>query len=347
MPVWAFFIYSFESFCDIITSMIDIKKSLFSVVMLLLCAPAFAGWQYDGYYVDDGYYEDDGSRFTVSLRGGLSLANAKMKNDVGNLDTYYYINPTSGAAVSLRYFSDADEAASNGFTEIAVGNISNLPVKKDFSKTAFTAGASVGFTVPNHSQWRLEAGYDYIAETEYNQVPLFEGTMQVTGEYNGTIHVSSSGVTSTISTDVFSAMVYYDFFDGNKKELNKLIPYIGLGVGYAASRTTMKLSDIYGDLSTDSDLLNYGTADSSGIIRFDAPSDASKYPTSRNVAAIGAIGASYGISKYTFLDFSARVMYIPTIKWNLVNSDGTQHREWFSAEDMIYTNLMIGLRFEF
>lgn len=324
-----------------------IKKSLSLVALMFVAMPAFAGWQYDGYYVDDGYYEDDGSRFTISLRGGLSLANAKMKNEVGNLDAYYYINPTTGAAVSLRYFADAEEAASNGFTSVAVGNVSDLPVKKDFSKTAFTAGGSVGFTVPNHPQWRLEAGYDYISETEYNEVPLFEGNMNVRGEYNGTIHVSSSGVTSTISTDVISAMIYYDFFDGNKKQLNKLIPYIGLGAGYASSRTTMKLSDIYGDLSTDSNLLNYGTPDSSGIIQFDAPSDASKYPTSTNVAAIGAIGASYGISEYTFLDFSARIMYIPTIKWNLVNADGTQHREWFSAENMIYTNLMLGLRFEF
>ena len=322
-------------------------KSLFFILLGTVASPAFAGWQYNGYYVNDGYYEDDGSRFTISLRGGLSLANAKMKNDVGNLDGYYYINPTTGTAVSLRYFSDAEAAAGSGFTNIAVGNIGSLPIKEKFSKTAFTAGGSIGFTVPNHPQWRLEAGYDYISETEYNEVPLFEGTMQVSGEYSGTIHVSSSGVTSNISTDVISAMAYYDFFEGTQKQLNQIIPYIGLGVGYASSRTTMKLSDIYGDLSTDSDMLNYGTPDSDGIIQFDAPSDASKYPASTNVAAIGAIGFAYGISEYTFLDFSARVMYIPEIKWNLVSSDGTRHREWFSAKDMIYTNFMLGLRFEF
>lgn len=309
--------------------------------------PAMAGWQYNGYYINDGIYEDDGSRFTVSLRGGLSLANAKMQNDVGNLDGYYYINPDTGAAVSLRYFSDETEADTNGFTDISVGNIGSLPVKENFSKTAFSAGASVGFTVPYHPQWRLEAGYDYIAETDYNQVPLFEGTMNVSGEFNGLIHVSSTGVTSSVSTDVISAMAYYDFFDGTKKELNKFIPYIGLGLGYASSRTVLKLSDIYGDLSTDSDLQNYGTVGSDGIIKFTPPTDNSKYPTSNNIAALGAIGASYGISEYTFIDFSARVMYIPKIKWNLVNSDGTQHREWFSAKDMFYTNFMIGLRFEF
>ena len=309
--------------------------------------PAFANWQYDGYYISDGGYEDDGSRFTIGVRGGLSLANAKMKNDVGNLDGYYYINPTTGAAVSLRYFSDAADAEAAGFTDVAVGNIGSLPVKEKFSKTAFAAGASVGFTVPYHPQWRLEAGYDYISETNYNQVPLFEGALNVSGQFNGTIHVSSTGVSSSISTDVISAMAYYDFFDGIQKPLNKIIPYVGLGVGYASSRTTLKLSDIYGDLSTDSDLQNYGTVGADGIIKFEGPSDNSKFPTSSNIAAVGAIGASYGISEYTFLDFSARVMYIPTIKWNLVNSDGGQHREWFSADNMIYTNLMVGVRFEF
>ena len=327
--------------------MMKLYKSLFFILLGSIVSPAFAGWQYNGYYVKDGYYQDDGSRFTISLRGGLSLANAKMENKVGNLDGYYYINPTTGAAVSLRYFATEADADAAGFTDIAVGNIGSLPAKEKFSKTAFTAGGSIGFTVPNRPQWRLEAGYDYISETEYNQVPLFVGPMQVNGEWNGTIHVSSSGVTSTVATDVISAMAYYDFFDGNKKQLNQIIPYVGLGVGYASSRTTMKLSDIYGDLSTDSDMLNYGTPDSDGIIQFNPPSDTSKYPTSTNVAALAAIGAAYGISEYTFLDFSVRVMYIPEIKWNLVSNDGSQHREWFAAKDMLYTNFMLGLRFEF
>lgn len=322
------------------------KKSLFLITALMLVTPAMAGWQYDGYYIGEGYYNDDGSRFTVGLRGGLSWANAKMKNDIGSLDGYYYVNPTTGMAVSALYFADAAEATAAGFTDVVVGNIGTLPVKEKFSKTAFAAGASIGFTIPYHAQWRLEAGYDYISETEYNQVPLLDGNMNVTGDLNGTIHVSSSGATSTISTDVISVMAYYDFFEGNRKPINTFIPYVGFGLGYASSRTTLKLSDIYGDLSTSSDLVNYGTV-VDGLIQFEPPTDKSKYPTSTSVAAVGAIGASYGISEYTFLDFNVRVMYIPKIKWALTNSDGSAHRDWFSAENMLYTNFMVGLRFEF
>lgn len=309
--------------------------------------PVFAGWQYNGYYVKDGYYSDDGSRFVVGVRGGISLANAKIKNDMGSLYGYYYANETNGDVISQMAWESVGEPV--GYLYAGYGDLSKLPAKKDFSKTAFTAGGSVGFTIPYHQQWRLEAGYDHISETNYNQIPLFEGNLDVTGGQIGdaVVHVSSGGVSSTISTDVISAMAYYDFFDGNKKLSNTVIPYIGFGVGYASSKTTLKLSDIYGELSTDTDLQNYGTVDANGVIQFDAPSDSSKYPTSENIALLGALGLSYGISEYTFLDFSARVMYVPKISWELVNSTGDLHREWFSAKDMIYTNLMVGLRFEF
>lgn len=322
------------------------KYSLFSMLMILCSGPAFAGWQYNGYYINDGYYNDDGSRFVIGLRGGLSLAHAKIKNDVGSLYGYYYINETDGEVVSML----AWQAAGNpdGYLYAGSGDISTLPAKKDFNKIAFAAGANIGFTVPYHPQWRLEANYDFISETDYNQIPLFEGSLHVSGGDIGdtNVHVTSGGATATVSTDVISAMAYYDFFDGARKPMNEIIPYVGLGLGYASSKTTLKLADIYGDLSTDSDLQNYGSVEN-GVIQFEPPSDKSKYPTSTNIAVIGALGFSYGISEYTFLDVNARVMYIPKIKWDLVNSDASQHREWFSADNMIYTNLMIGLRFEF
>ena len=66
------------------------------MLTVLFVAPAFAGWQYGGYYVDDGMHSDDGTRFIISGRGGLSWANAKVHNDVGNLYGYYYIDETTG-----------------------------------------------------------------------------------------------------------------------------------------------------------------------------------------------------------------------------------------------------------
>lgn len=326
------------------------KKSVFSLLTVMCVVPAFAGWQHDGYYVNDGYYKNDGSRFVMGVRGGLSLGNAKIKNDIGNLDAGYWANLQTGQVISdLRYDLAGGGDALPDFVDAGQGNIGDLHAKKDFSKTAFTAGVSLGFTVPDAPQWRLEAGYDYISEVDYNRVPLFEGDLFVSGGAIGDaiVHVSSSGATSTIETDVISVMAYYDFFDGKQKQLNQVIPYIGFGAGYASSRTTLKLADIYGDLSTDSDLQNYGTLDASGVLQFEHPSDKSKYPTSANIALIGALGASYGIAEYTYLDFSARIMYIPTIKWSLVNSGGSRHRDWFSADNMIYTNFMVGLRFEF
>ena len=310
---------------------------------MLSVVPAFAGWQYDGYYVDDSYYTEDNTKFVIGFRGGLSWANAKIKNEIGNLYGYYYVNETTGEVVSALAWEAA--GSPEGYYDAGYGDLSTLSAKEKFSKWAFTAGANIGFTIPYHPNWRLEAAYDHIAETDYNEIPLFDGDLNLSS--GNVVHVSSSGATSTISTDIISAMAYYDFFSGDKKPLNTIIPYIGLGVGYASSKTTLKLADIYGDLSTDSDLQNYGTADADGVIQFTPPSDKSKFPTSENVAAIGALGVSYGITNYTFLDFGARVIYIPKITWNLVNSDASLHREWFSAKDMIYSDFTIGLRFEF
>ena len=351
MPERAFFIalfFFYIFFYDIIKNIMKIKNYIFSLFFIVLSAPAFAGWQYNGYYVNDGYYADDGSRFVIGLRGGLSLANAKIQNDVGSLYGYYYVNEANNDVVSALAWEAAGEPA--GYLDAGYGDLSTLPAKENFSKTAFAAGASIGFTLPHYSQWRLEAGFDHIAETNYNQIPLFEGDLHVSGGADiseSIVHVRSGGATATISTDVISAMAFYDFFDGIKKPLNQVIPYIGFGFGYATSKTTLKLADIYGELSTDTDLQNYGTPDANKVIQFNPPTDKSKYPSSTNVAVIGALGLSYGISEYTFLDFNARVMYIPKISWELINNDATLHREWFSAKDMIYTNLMIGLRFEF
>ena len=329
------------------------KISIFSIVMLLCTSSAFAGWQHNGYYVNDGSYNDDGSRFVLSLRGGLSMGNAKLKNEMGSLYAMYYINKKTNDIVSelerqneiyAGLSTDAD------YEKAGSGNLATLPIKENFKKTSFTAGASIGFTLPYHSQWRFEAGYDYIAETDYKQIPFLQGGLSVSGGDigNEVIDVSSSGVKATISTDIISAMAFYDFYKGNVKPLNQIIPYVGLGAGYAVSKTTLNLSDIYGDLSNDADLLNYGTFDTAtGAIVFDNPTDKNKYPSSSNIAVIGALGLSYGIAESTFIDMNARIMYIPKVTWNLVNSDGSRHREWFTGENMVYTNFMVGLRFEF
>ena len=324
-----------------------LKKSLFSLLMIICVAPAFAGWQYDGYYIDDSYYTEDHTKFVIGFHGGMSWANAKIKNEVGNLDGYYYMDENSGIVISETYYIGAVEDGlinPDDYLDIGAGDLSTLPAKEDFSKWAFTAGGSIGFTIPYHPRWRLEASYDHISETDYNQIPLFEGDLTLSSGL--VVNVTSSGVTSTVSTDIISAMAYYDFFDGNKKPVDKIIPYIGLGVGYATSKTTLKLEDTYGDLSTNSALLNYGTVENN-VIQFEPPSDKSKYPSSENVALVGALGLSYGIAEYTFIDFGARVIYIPKITWNLVNSDASQHREWFSAKNMIYSDFTVGLRFEF
>lgn len=321
------------------------RSRIISFLSLFLCGfsmPALANWQYPGSYLGDGAYSDDGSRFVVSFRGGASLASAGIKNDIGSLTSEYYVN-SDGLVITAAYYDACGDACS-GFEYAGAGELASLPAAKDFSSFAFAAGASVGWVIPNKTQWRIELGWDHVSESSYNSSPLFEGDMVLEGgNVSGVIvHAKSGGVQSKVSTDVISAMAYYDFFEGTFKPLGQAIPYVGFGIGYADSKTILNLSDLYGDLSTSVDLQNFGKLDDFGVLQFYRSEK-----SSANIAGVLAAGVSYGLSETMFLDLSARLMYIPKITWALTNEDGSRDRDWFSAENMFYTNVMLGVRFEF
>ncbi len=307
---------------------------------------ADANWQYDGIYTRDGWYSDDGSRFILSFRGGASYSIGKIENEIGTLVSHYYYDPGTGQVIpEFQYDSCLDTGDCSGFEYLGGGDLGQLPAAKNYSSFAVAAGASLGWTVPYRPQWRLELGWDHVAEAEYNQSPLFEGELLLTGGVLGDViaQIPSGSVQSKINTDIFSIMAFYDFYDGLQKPLRTVIPYIGFGVGYADINTKMTLSDVYGDLSYAEDLVsNYGEWNDYGVLQF--------YPSetqTSTVAGLIAAGMSYGITDGMFVDFGARIAYIPKIKWALSNQDDTRHRDWFSGKSMIYANVMLGLRFEF
>lgn len=323
------------------------KRNIYilSVLSCLMAFSASANWQYPGTYVGDGWYEDDGMRFVISARGGASFGMASIQNDAGAIANEYFISPDGATVVSATYYyACVDQGGCADFLYAGYGDLNQLPATKDFDSFSFAAGASVGWTIPNRPQWRIEAGWDHISESEYNSSPMFSGELALIGGDvpNVVIDAQSSTVNSKISTDIISVMAFYDFFDGLQKPTRQIIPYVGFGVGYADSKTILNLSDPYGDLSAQVELQQYGELDDYGVVQF--------YRSERNssnVAGLLSLGLSYGITETMFLDFGARAVYLPRVKWELTNADSTRHREWFSAENMIYVNVMMGLRFEF
>lgn len=329
--------------CDIIPGM---RKSIFCILSVLSCiaaAPAHANWEYSGTYLGDGWYNDDGSRFVMSVRAGASFGVGKTKNNVGNLTPLYYMYP-DGDPMPEAQCGGGTACEAKGLIPAGFADLGELPLTKDFESFSFAAGASLGWTIPNRPQWRLELGWDHIAESEYNASPFLEGeTHLFGGNYTGPVLVSSGAVQSKVSTDIISLMAFYDFFDGLQKPTRQFIPYVGFGAGYADSKTTLSLSDPYGDLTGVYELFAYGELDEyQKLLQFKR----SKY-NSANVAGIIAAGVSYGITQTMFLDFGGRLMYIPKVKWKLSSVDDSRERDWFSVENMIYANIMLGLRFEF
>ncbi len=328
------------------------RKRFLTALSVLSCVafamPSFANWQYPGTYVGDGWYSDDGSRFVLSMRGGASYSMGGIKNDVGSLTSGYFYNPTTDLLISESYYNSLGSAERAEYEYAGLGNLADLPPAKDYSSFSFVAGGSIGVTIPNRPQWRVELGWDHITEAEYNASPLFEGELALSGgDVQGiTVYAESGAVQSKISTDIISAMAFYDFFDGLQKPLQTMIPYIGFGIGYADTKTTMNLADLYGDLSTSVDLQNFGELVEYGNDTYVLQFYKSETKTS-TIAGLIAFGVSYGISSELFMDIGARVAYIPRVKWALTNKDDTRQRDWFSAENMIYVNATVGLRFEF
>lgn len=319
---------------------------LLPVLSCLMFGAARANWEYPGYYVGEGAYTDDGSRFIVSVRGGASVGMGTIKNEIGELTPLYYMSPDGSVIMSeLGYYQCTDRGQCADYIPAGYVNLGDLPATKDFESFGFAAGASLGWTIPNSPQWRIELGWDHIAESEYNASPFIEGEAPLFGGSvsDVTAVISSGAVQSKVVTDIISVMAFYDFFDGIQKPTRTVIPYIGFGVGYADIKTTLQLSDPYGDLSGIYELLPYGVKEQDdSVIQF-YRSELS----SANIAGVLALGLSYGITENMFFDIGARVAYIPRIRWALSNEDASQYRDWFSAENAIYANIMLSLRFEF
>ena len=308
--------------------------------------PAFAGWEYNAEYIGGGYYQEDGSRFTLAVRGGGSYGFASIKNKVGALNNEYYFDPNGDVVVTAAYYDTCvKEGKCAGFEYAGYGELSTLPASENYSKIAFAAGASIGWTLPYRPQWRLEAGWDHIAESDYNASPLFDGDLTLYGGAEGapaSIRVQSGAVEASLTMDIVSAMAFYDFFDGYQKPIGKMIPYVGLGLGYSSAKTILNLADYFGDLSGSVDLQNFGDMDEYGILQF-----YKSEKTQGNIAGLVAVGLSYGVTETMFFDFGLRAMYVPSVKWALTNSEGSRQRDWFSADSLMYINAMLGIRFEF
>lgn len=323
------------------------RKSLFifSILSLGFIASADANWQYPKNYSRDVWNGDDGMRFVISVRGGAAYGTANIKNEIGGLTGQYMIDINTGEIIPKAYYDAAFPSGSTDYAYAGYAKLGDLPVADNYKDISVAVGVSAGFTMPDAPQWRVEFGFDHISESDYNQNPLFDGelTLIPTGLQ---VEVQSGGAQSSMSSDIYSIMAFYDFFDGVKKPVKEIIPYLGVGAGYADTKTMLQLTDAYGDLSDVYELQNFGIADDAGVIQFHK----AETHTS-NLVPMLAVGVSYGINERMYLDAGLRGMYVSKVKWQLTNAAATQseekRRDWFSAEKLMYVNAMVGFRVEF
>jgi opacity protein-like surface antigen len=319
-------------------------KIIVSAVFAALCfAPgARANWEYGA---RGGHYEDDGNRITFAARGGMAFGTAKLNNDLGTLvPEPYWFNESIGV-VTETYCGGATACIAAGFENVGQIDIGDLPANKKFGSLSFAGGVALGWTLPGAPQWRIEAAWDHISQTDYNAMPMFKGELVSTNKY--LLGLESSGVQSKVSTDVVSAFIYYDFFEGLRKQLREFIPYVGFGAGYADSTTVLNLTDLFGDLSDQASMQDFGESTGGAALSF-----YTSETSAQNISLSGGLGFSYGLDENIFLDAGIRLMWIPKIQWAVNNENsgsesGFKSKDIFSAHNVIYTTATLGIRFEF
>lgn len=319
------------------------KITIFSLLFAICGVSANANWEYNA---PAGHYQDDGSRVTISIRGGAAFGSASIKNELGTLvpEPYWY-DATIGIMTET-YCGGAAACATLSYTNLGQIDIGQLPANKKFDSFSFAGGMGVGLVLPHAPQWRAEAAWDHISKTDYNSTPMFKGDLVSTT--SDVLSVESTGVQSDITTEVFSVMLYHDFFEGMQKPLRELIPYIGFGAGYADSVTVLNVTDAFGDLSNQDSMQDLGEDTGGSTLSFYTSESSSS-----NIAVLGALGFSYGLDTNTFFDVGVRLMWLPKVTWELNNAENTdttvgfKSRDIFSAENMLYGMVTVGLRFEF
>jgi len=226
---------------------------------------------------------------------------------------------------------------------VKVVDLGAFPLTKEYKDFAFAGGASIGMAIEHSPNVRLELDWLHIAESRFDADPLFEGeeNLPVLGWYVYPVLSAASSV----QTDVVSAFVYYDFFNGQRKPPRTMIPYVGAGIGFATSATILTLADKYDDFANDPDMHGF-LEDGSSMNYYTSKTE------TNNIALSAAIGAAYGIGEGIYFDVGARASWVPKIRWALNNEAKedkitSKERSIFSAENIVFVNIYAGLRFEF
>jgi opacity protein-like surface antigen len=309
------------------------KRLLVTCLLSLVSFAASANWE-----TGRPYY-DDGARITVSIRGGVAQPKSTMKNQLGSMPVYYY-HVGDTVWINDPYCGDPDGALCPLYGRDDMGE---MTVAKSYDSRAFAGGFSVGAVWGGKPNLRTELDWLHIAETSSMMNPLLKGEIETV---IGTESSESLAARASTSTDVISAMIYYDFFKGMVKPAGAAVPYIGVGFGYASSKATLELTDALYELS---ELSLAGFGNTNGLIM----DYFSSTTTSNNFSVSGAAGIAFGIQDGVFLDLGARATYVPEITWSLNNQplvDGKttyKERPFFSANDILFITVYAGLRFEF
>ncbi|MDR0449041.1 MAG: hypothetical protein LBG89_01085 [Rickettsiales bacterium] len=284
---------------------------------------------------------DDGGRFYFAVRGGAAFGiGGYMENKLGSVSSSgLFLYCPDGVCTDYISTEDMINTSDPDYEFIGVVPLGGLPVSEKFSVMTWNTNIGVGVVLPGMPGTRIEGSWDRISEVSYNASPFVAGET-LTSE-NVPISVMDTGaITSGVQTDIFMMMAYFDFFQGRQKPARQAIPYIGLGLGYAQSRTSMSLIDSNGTLEDTGAFADFVDQSTGGFYFSENYSN--------GLAAGAAFGISYGINQFAFLDFGAKVIMANKVEWNMTNPNtGMEKAVVATSSPVIYGMVLAGFRFEF
>ncbi|MCL2629187.1 MAG: hypothetical protein FWD33_00605 [Alphaproteobacteria bacterium] len=293
---------------------------------------------------------DDGGRFYIAARGGLAMNfGGRLNNSLGGMTSipfYAEFDPSTGLSTGYvvneeLWIQMGSPTPTEGWAPIGVINFGDLKPQKDLEIRTWTTNFAIGGVLPNANNIRIEASWDRISESSYNSTPLLGGDVVTVGAPASMLlpDLDVISMSSKLSTDIYMAMIYFDFFEGARGP-GQLMPYIGLGIGYASTDAIVSAFDYSGVL--DGTVLGLAFEDTATGAFFLSETQ------SNGFAAAAAAGFSYGLNRFAFLELGAKVTLAPKTQFKLSNPLGMEQAlvETRGAYSL-YGSILAGLRFEF
>jgi len=322
-------------------------KKLYFIGLLLCATLLSSGAKAAGYYTwEENYsYRPNIPQNYVAIRAGYSMISGNFNNTIGNSYTTYVRacdgswDETTGECDGT-YVGYGASSQFNAAYDLMIDGIAfwkEYDVDSELDANTGRLAVAFGGYLSSNRNIRVEGEFNKYMTFEHDDNRAYIGYQKETLDSGATYtpkedvdDAMAVSYTSTIDSSNAMLNVYYDFNDGYPKK-GSFTPFVGFGVGIAINKVQFALKDQEKEFETF--LKTY--IDENGI-----------YPTTtttkESLAWALMLGGTYVLNRNTSLELGLRYSNIGSAEWAF-----DEYQSFFEAEEMISTEMFMGLKFNF